>query len=186
MCDQTSAPYAGWGRRLPQFLRGDVAVSDYADPGDSTQSFLDDPLLFDAVEARIQRGDPVLVQLGHNGKSTTAEVCRANLTEMAERVVARGGEPVFVTPVVRRRLRHDGTLDSVALHVMAANLPVGTRAPAAEPNVPLIDLTALAKDLWKGWVRRGPRISIRPGSPVTTRTPRCTVRRASPSSWHAR
>ncbi|MFD7770434.1 rhamnogalacturonan acetylesterase [Streptomyces sp. NPDC059787] len=147
VCDQPGAPYTGWGQELPQLLRGRVAVANYADSGESSQSVLDNPLLFDAVESRIRRGDLVLIQLAHNDKSTSAETYRANLTTMAERVVAKGGQPVFVTPIVRRRFNSDGTLNSVALHVMAANLPVEMRAVAAELDVPLIDLTQLSKEL---------------------------------------
>lgn len=150
VCDQSDEPYAGWGQELPQFLRGGVSVANYADSGEGTDSFLANPLLFDAVEAEIRRGDLVLIQLAHNDKSTTAETYRANLTRMAERVAARGGEPVFVTPVVRRRFERDGTLDSVALHVMAADLPAEMRALAAGLDVPLVDLTALTKELVEG------------------------------------
>ncbi|MFI6609947.1 rhamnogalacturonan acetylesterase [Streptomyces sp. NPDC050507] len=147
VCDQAGWPYTGWGQELPQLLRRGVSVANYADSGESSQSFLDNPVLFDALESRIHRGDLVLIQLAHNDKSTTAEVYRANLTKMAERVIARGGKPVFVTPIVRRRFNGDGTLNDVALHVMAANLPVEMRAVAAELDVPLLDLTALTKDL---------------------------------------
>ncbi|MFG2926695.1 rhamnogalacturonan acetylesterase [Streptomyces sp. NPDC048305] len=147
VCDQGAWPYTGWGQELPQLLRSGVSVANYADSGESSQSFLDNPMLFDALESRIRRGDLVLVQLAHNDKTTTAEAYRANLTRMAERVIARGGKPVFVTPIVRRRFNTDGTLNDVALHVMAANLPVEMRSVAAELDVPLVDLTELTKNL---------------------------------------
>ncbi|MFJ8955097.1 rhamnogalacturonan acetylesterase [Streptomyces sp. NPDC102381] len=150
VCDQSLWPYTGWGQELPQFLQSGVSVANYADSGESSQSFLDNPVLFDALESRIRRGDLVLIQLAHNDKTTTADVYRANLTAMAKRVIARGGEPVFVTPIVRRRFNSDGTLNSVALHVMAANLPVEMRAVAKELGVPLVDLTAMSKDLVEG------------------------------------
>lgn len=150
VCDQLNDPYAGWGQELPQLLREGVSVANYADGGESTVSFLANPLLFDAVESEVRRGDLVLIQLAHNDKTTTAEEYRANLAEMAERVIARGGEPVFVTPIVRRRMQKDGTLDAVAQHVMAANLPVEMRALAAELGIPVVDLTARTKELVEG------------------------------------
>ncbi|MEZ3180920.1 rhamnogalacturonan acetylesterase [Streptomyces pimonensis] len=150
VCDQWREPYTGWGQELPQFLRGRAAVANHADGGESTQSFLDEPVFFDALEAEIRRGDLVLIQLAHNDKATTSEQYRANLTEMAERVRARDGKPVFVTPIVRRRFHRDGTLNSVALHVMKADLPMEMRALAAELNVPLVDLTAMTKELVEG------------------------------------
>ncbi|CAM5280721.1 rhamnogalacturonan acetylesterase [Streptomyces atroolivaceus] len=148
VCDQWYVPYAGWGQELTQFLRRGISVANYADSGESTQSFLDNPLLFDALEARIRRGDLVLIQLAHNDKTTTAAAYRANLTAMAERVVAQGGRPVFVTPIVRRRFNSDGTLNGVALHVTGqADLPAEMRSLAEELDVPLVDLTAMSQEL---------------------------------------
>ncbi|TDC76805.1 rhamnogalacturonan acetylesterase [Streptomyces hainanensis] len=147
-CDQGSIPYAGWGQELPQYLRGGVSVANYADGGEGTASFLYRPQLFDNVESHVDRGDLVLIQLAHNDKSTTRDAYRANLTEMAERVRAQDGRPVFVTPIVRRRFNSDGTLTPIALHVTGeADLPAEMRSLAQELDVPLIDITALTQQL---------------------------------------
>ncbi|MDT0269100.1 rhamnogalacturonan acetylesterase [Streptomyces sp. DSM 44915] len=149
--DQRAEPYTGWGQELPQFFRDGVSVANHADSGESTQSFLDNPQLFDALEPRVDRGDLVLIQLAHNDKTTTRDQYRANLTEMVERVQARDGDAVLVTPVVRRRFDGDGRLNSVALHVTGqADLPAETRSLAQELDVPLIDLTALTQELVEG------------------------------------
>ncbi|MFC8097815.1 rhamnogalacturonan acetylesterase [Streptomyces sp. NPDC057363] len=147
VCDQALAPWTGWGQQLPQSLRRGAVVVNHADSGEGTVSFLSHPLLFTALESRVRRGDLVLIQLAHNDKTTTAATYRANLTAMAERVRARGGEPVFVTPMVRRLFNPDGTLTPVAQHVMAADLPAEMRSLASELDVPLIDLTAESKEL---------------------------------------
>ncbi|MFJ2116108.1 rhamnogalacturonan acetylesterase [Streptomyces sp. NPDC087850] len=148
VCDQAGEPYTGWGQELPQFLKSGVSVANYSDSGEGSQSFLDNPALFAAVESRVRRGDPVLFQLAHNDKTTPADVYRAHLTAMAERVRARGGEPVLVTPIVRRWFNADGTLDNgTALHVngLGVDLPAEMRSLAAELKIPLIDLTALTR-----------------------------------------
>lgn len=150
VCDQPLEPYTGWGQELPQLLRRGISVANHADSGESTVSFLANPLLFDQLETEIRAGDLVLIQLAHNDKTTTADDYRANLTAMAERVRAQGGQPVFVTPIVRRRFNSDGTLNSVALHVMAADLPNEMRSLAKELDVPLVDLTQMSKDLVEG------------------------------------
>ncbi|MBE8472284.1 rhamnogalacturonan acetylesterase [Streptomyces justiciae] len=150
VCDQPLEPYTGWGQQLPQLLRRGISIANHADSGESTVSFLANPLLFDQLETSIHDGDLVLIQLAHNDKTTTADVYRANLTAMAERVEAHGGQPVFVTPIVRRRFNSDGTLNSVALHVMAADLPNEIRSLAAQLGVPLVDLTQMSKDLVEG------------------------------------
>ncbi|MFF8842016.1 rhamnogalacturonan acetylesterase [Streptomyces sp. NPDC015127] len=148
VCDQPGEPYSGWGQQLPQFLTRGLAVANYADSGEGSQSFLDTPALFPALEARLAHDDLVLIQLAHNDKQTPADVYRANLTAMIERARERGARPVLVTPVVRRWFNGDGTLDNApALHVngLGVDLPAQMRSLAAEQHVPLVDLTALSK-----------------------------------------
>ncbi len=148
VCDQPGEPYSGWGQQLPQFFGRGTSVANYADSGEGSQSFLTHPALFPALLAKVRRGDRVLIQLAHNDKRTPADVYRRNLTTMVERVRARGGRPVLVTPVVRRWFNADGTLDNgVALHVneLGVDLPAQLRSLAARLDVPLIDLTVLTR-----------------------------------------
>ncbi|MFE3514382.1 rhamnogalacturonan acetylesterase [Streptomyces sp. NPDC059166] len=149
VCDQASAPYTGWGQQLPQYLTDQVSVANYADSGESSQTFRDDPALFPALRRHIRPGDLVLVQLAHNDKQTDRETYRANLTAMIEDVRAEGGRPVLVTPIVRRWFNTDGTLDNgtaLLVNGLGVDLPAETRALAEELGTPLIDLTALTKD----------------------------------------
>ncbi|WP_411112208.1 rhamnogalacturonan acetylesterase [Streptomyces sp. c-19] len=148
VCDQPGDPYTGWGQMLPAHLRRGIAVANHADSGESTVTFLANPALFDRVEAAIRPGDPVLVQLAHNDKQTDAATYRANLTSLVQRVRAKGGEPVLVTPIVRRWFNADGTLDNgIALLVngLGVDHPAEIRALAGSLGTPLIDLTALTK-----------------------------------------
>ncbi|WP_199547832.1 rhamnogalacturonan acetylesterase [Streptomyces sp. N35] len=148
VCDQPGDPYAGWGQQLPQFLRKGQVVANYADSGEGSQSFRDNPLFFDALAARIHRGDLVLIQLAHNDKQTPADVYRANLTAMIDGVRAKGGRPVLVTPVVRRWFNGDGTLNNgtaLIVNGLGVDLPGELRSLATAQDVPLIDLTALTK-----------------------------------------
>lgn len=46
VCDQPGEPYAGWGQHLPQYLADRLSVANYADSGEGSQSFLDNPALF--------------------------------------------------------------------------------------------------------------------------------------------
>ncbi|GAA4892923.1 rhamnogalacturonan acetylesterase [Streptomyces coeruleoprunus] len=148
VCDQPGAPYSGWGQQLPQFLRRGLAVANHADSGESTVSYLSDPALFATTRDRIRPGDLVLVQLAHNDKQTDAATYRANLTALVEGVRARGGEPVLVTPVVRRWFNADGTLNNgtaLLVNGLGVDHPAEIRALAARLGTPLVDLTALTK-----------------------------------------
>ncbi|MGW0820211.1 rhamnogalacturonan acetylesterase [Streptomyces sp. NPDC002845] len=150
VCDQASDPYTGWGQRLPQYLRKGLSVANYADSGESTVSYLADSRLFPTVQPLIRPGDLVLIQLAHNDKQTDEATYRANLETLVEGVRAKGGEPVLVTPIVRRWFNSDGTLNNdVALLVngLGVDHPAVTRSVAAAHDVPLIDLTAKTKAL---------------------------------------
>lgn len=148
VCDQDSDEYAGWGQQLPRFFGQGISVANYADSGEGTASFLAKEELFASVESRLRPGDTVLVQLGHNDKETPAEDYRANLREMAERITAAGGNPVFVTPVVRRWFDDDGTLQDIGVHITdLANLPAEMRGLARDMDLPVVDLTTMTQRL---------------------------------------
>lgn len=152
VCDQDTAPYTGWGQAIPQHLRRGTTVANYADSGEGSASFLADPRLFDTMRPLLRRGDVVLIQFGHNDKSTTAEDYRANLTRLVDGVRARRARPVLVSPPVRRIFDSTGHLTPVARHVngLAVDLPAEMAAVAREQAVPYIDLTADSTALVEG------------------------------------
>ncbi|MEU9152514.1 rhamnogalacturonan acetylesterase [Streptomyces sp. NPDC048417] len=150
VCDQPADPYSGWGQQLPRFLRRGVSVANYADSGESTVTYLQNPQLWGTVQPLIGRGDLVLIQLAHNDKTTDEATYRANLETLVAGVREKGGRPVLVTPIVRRWFNSDGTLNNdIALLVngLGVNHPEVIRSVAAAEDVPLIDLTARTKAL---------------------------------------
>ncbi|KOT41385.1 carbohydrate esterase [Streptomyces caelestis] len=149
VCDQPGDPYAGWGQRLPRYLREGLSVANYADSGESTVSYLGNPLLWDTVRPLIRRGDLVLIQLAHNDKTTDGATYRAGLEALVAGVRERGGEPVLVTPIVRRWFNADGTLDNdtaLLVNGLGVDHPAVIRSVAADRGVPLIDLTARTRE----------------------------------------
>lgn len=150
VCDQPGDPYSGWGQQLPQYLRKGLSVANYADSGESTVSYLADPRLWGTVQPLIRPGDLVLIQLAHNDKQTDEATYRANLETLVAGVREKGGEPVLLTPIVRRWFNADGTLNNdtaLLVNGLGVNHPAVTRSVAADQGVPLIDLTARTKAL---------------------------------------
>ncbi|WP_262056362.1 rhamnogalacturonan acetylesterase [Streptomyces sp. STR69] len=150
VCDQPGDPYSGWGQQLPQFLRKGVSVANYADSGESTVTYLENPLLWGTVEPLIHPGDLVLVQLAHNDKTTDEATYRANLETLVTGIRDMGGRPVLVTPIVRRWFNADGTLNNntaLLVNGLGVDLPGVIRSVAAAEGVTLIDLTAQTKAL---------------------------------------
>ncbi|MEV6507923.1 rhamnogalacturonan acetylesterase [Streptomyces sp. NPDC051642] len=150
VCDQPGDPYSGWGQQLPQFLRKGVSVANYADSGESTVTYLENPLLWGTVEPLIHPRDLVLVQLAHNDKTTDEATYRANLETLVRGIRDRGGRPVLVTPIVRRWFNADGTLNNdtaLLVNGLGVDLPGVVRSVAETEGVTLIDLTAQTKAL---------------------------------------
>jgi lysophospholipase L1-like esterase len=148
VCDQPTAPYTGWGQAMTTSVAAGAVVANYSDSGESSASFLANSALFPTMRPLIAAGDPVLIQFGHNDKTTTAAAYRSNLTAMVTQTRARGGVPVLVTPPVRR-LFSGSALTPTALHVneLGVDLPAEMKAVATANAVPLIDLTAKSASL---------------------------------------
>ncbi|MGI5186901.1 GDSL-type esterase/lipase family protein [Promicromonospora sp. CA-289599] len=147
-CDQPVAPWTGWGQLLTTRVSAGAVVANYGDSGESSGSFLRNSALFPTMKPLIKRNDLVLIQFGHNDKTTSAADFRGNLTSMINQVRERGGEPVLVTPPVRRQF--NGTrLTPTALHIngVGVDLPAEMRRLGSTLNVPVIDLTAKSKAL---------------------------------------
>ncbi|WP_432118062.1 rhamnogalacturonan acetylesterase [Streptomyces sp. bgisy032] len=150
VCDQPGDPYSGWGQQLPRYLRAGLSVANYADSGESTVSYLGNPRLWATVRPLIRPGDLVLVQLAHNDKTTDEATYRANLETLVAGVRERGGQPVLVTPIVRRWFSPDGTLNNgtaLLVNGLGVDHPAVVRSVAAALDIPLIDLTARTKAL---------------------------------------
>ncbi len=149
--DQETAPYTGWGQRLPRYFRQGLSVVNHSGSGESSGSFLAKPELWGAMRPQLRPGDVVLVQFGHNDKQTTAEQFRANLGQIVAGVRATGATPVLVTPIVRRWFTGD-KLNSTGLIVnnLGVDLPAEMRSIAASEGVRLIDLTARSRAVVEG------------------------------------
>ncbi|MEV6051380.1 rhamnogalacturonan acetylesterase [Streptomyces sp. NPDC052107] len=150
VCDQPADPYSGRGRQLPRYLPRGLSVANYADSGESTVTYLANPQFRATVRPLVRPGDLVLVQLAHNDKITDEATYRANLETLVAGIRDKGGEPVLVTPVVRRWFNADGTLDNntaLLVNGLGVDLPAVVRSVAAAGHVPLIDLTAKTKAL---------------------------------------
>ncbi|MFC0626297.1 rhamnogalacturonan acetylesterase [Kribbella deserti] len=148
VCDQMLAPWTGWGQMMPASVRGGAVIANYGDSGESSGSFLNNRSLFPTMKPLVKSGDLVLIQFGHNDKSTSSSAFRDNLSRLINGVRERGGRPVLVTPPVRRQFS-GSTLTRTALHVngVGVDLPAVMRSLGRSANVPVIDLTAKSKAL---------------------------------------
>lgn len=142
-------PERGWGMYLPKYLTDEVEVQNHAVNGRSTKSFINEHR-WDTVMSRLKPGDFVLIQFGHNdqkvddsNRSAPAHTLyKDNLTRFVKDVRDRGGFPVLITPVMRRKFDADGKF--VDQH---GDYPAVVKEVAAMMNVFLIDLHKSSEEL---------------------------------------
>jgi lysophospholipase L1-like esterase len=147
--DQSREPYAGWGQMLPVFFGPEVVVANHAESGLALSSFRGGRRL-DKILSQLRPGDFVLIQFGHNDQKAKGENAgafagyTAALVEYVDAIRGKGGRPVLVTSVARRRFDDAGTVVE-----SLGDFPEAVRRVATGQGVPLVDLNAMSKRLYQ-------------------------------------
>lgn len=142
-------PQTGIGQVFHLFVKPEVRIENHAKNGRSTKSFLDEGR-FSAISNRIEEGDFLFIQFGHNDEkkqdparytepfSTFIE----NLETFVNAARERGAYPVLISPVERRCFGEDGILQAGEHTDYVAAMKQAAKAF----NVPLIDLCAMSRE----------------------------------------
>lgn len=142
-------PEKGWGQVFPLYFKPGIKIENHAVNGRSTKSFRDEGR-WKVVLNRVQPGDYVIIEFGHNDQKShdstryaAAETdYKQNLTRFIDEAREHGGIPILATPIVRRRFDESGKFyDTHGLY------PGVVRAVAKLKNVPLLDLHMLTEQL---------------------------------------
>lgn len=158
-------PRYGYGTQIGNYLDGTYEVQNLAVSGTSSKSFTSHAN-YTTLTSGIQAGDTLVVGFGHNDEksedaerftkpATTAgdytetdsfeKSLYDNYVEMAQ---AKGAEVILCTPIVRRTAT-TGSWSSSQLHVTSSgDYPEAIRALGEAVDVPVVDMTALTKDLY--------------------------------------
>ena len=153
--DQPGEPWAAWGQMLPRFFGDKIAVANHAESGETLRSSAGANRL-NKVLSTLKPGDYVFLQFGHNDQKEKGEGVGAFTTYKTElkRYVAeirkKGGLPILVTSMNRRRFDTDGKIVSTL-----GDYPDAVRQTAGEEKVPLIDLNAMSKTLFEALGTQG-------------------------------
>ena len=145
--DQRNEPWAGWGQMLPRFFGQGVAVSNQAESGLALFSFERQRRL-EKVLSMMKKGDYLFIQFGHNDQKDKTPGAgpftsyKVNLKRFVEAARGKGGTPVLVTPMERRRWEGN------VLQPTLADYAEAVRQVGAEEKVPVIDLNAMSLKLY--------------------------------------
>jgi lysophospholipase L1-like esterase len=66
-------PQMGWGEAMPKFFDSSVTVNNWALGGRSSKSFYYEPTRWPAILPRINAGDYVIIQFGHNDQKSGSD-----------------------------------------------------------------------------------------------------------------
>lgn len=109
----------GWGQMLSRYFTDGITIDNHAVNGRSSKSFIDEGR-WDNVLSKIQKGDYVFIQFGHNDEKDDPKrhtdpgtTFDANLRKFVEETRAKGGIPVLFNSIVRRNFGKSGA-DAVA------------------------------------------------------------------------
>lgn len=135
--------YAGWGQMLSRFLPAGFCISNHAHSGLTSESFETEGH-WAIVESRLQPGDLVLIQFGHNDQKLTHLAAMGgylrNLYNYLCRIRAKGAHPYLVTPVARNSWNAEGCYRD-----FLAEYADTVRQLAKQEHVPLLDLHAFSR-----------------------------------------
>ncbi|MDD2618486.1 MAG: pectinesterase family protein [Bacteroidales bacterium] len=139
----------GWGQVLGAYFDSRyVEISNHAKNGRSSLSFRNEGL-WAPVYDNIKPGDYVLIQFGHNDEKPSPDrhtepgsTYNDQLRQYVQETRKKGGIPVLLTPMVRRKFDENGQL--IPSH---GAYPQAVRDVAAELDVVLIDHTVLSRKL---------------------------------------
>src|SRR6478736_7316627 len=158
VCDQSREPYTSWGQMLTRFFGPGVAIASHAESGESYRDSLRERRL-DKLMTVLRPGDWVLMQFGHNDQKQIAAGTGGPFSTYAdeiryfvETIKARGGIPVVISPMERRRFDAAGRLvPSLRDYAEAA------KGAAEDCGAAFIDLNAISIPLYEAL---GPEKSV--------------------------
>jgi len=147
--DQENEPWASWGQMIPRFLKPEIVVANFAESGESLRSFKGEKRL-QKLLSLMKSGDYLFVEFAHNDQKPGGSHVEAFTTYKDElkffiaEARKKGGKPVLVTSMHRRRFDESGQIVNTL-----ENYPEAMRQTASEENVPLIDLNAMSKQFYE-------------------------------------
>lgn len=149
--DQFSEPYASWGQMVTRWFGPEVAVSNNAESGLTAGSFLASNRL-EKVLAMMKPGDYVFCEFGHNDQKEKAAGSGAwynfsyNLKVFVDKVRAKGGTIIFVTPT-QRRFFDEATHSKI--QETHGDYPDAMRMVAKREGVPVIELHDMTRTFFE-------------------------------------
>ena len=167
----------GWGDFLQACLKGDWAtVYNWADRGETAKSYYngiwlktsaDRPEFAEPVMNKINEGDYVIIQFGHNDSKAYSTVKYEEwLGTLVDAVKAKGATPIIASSICRARFGSDGKItrlgridtyedanrileDGADVNDYTFDYPYHAKQVAEAKNIEFIDVTSGVKEMFE-------------------------------------
>lgn len=142
--DQSREPWASWGQMIPSFFNDKIAFANYAESGESGNTFIAAGRLKKALSL-MKSGDYLFIEFGHNDMKQTGPGKGAwysfltSLKTFVDEARAIGAYPVLVTPTQRRRFENGHNQNT------HGEFPEVMRWLAKKENIRLIELNEMTR-----------------------------------------
>ncbi|WP_114780680.1 rhamnogalacturonan acetylesterase [Botryobacter ruber] len=147
--DQENEPWAAWGQMIPRFFEEGVVVANFAESGETLRAFAGEKRL-DKVLSLMKPGDYLFIEFAHNDQKPGGNhldpftTYKETLKQYISKAREKGGNPVLVTSMHRRRFDDNGKIINTL-----SDYPEAVRQTGKEENVPVIDLNAMSKEFYE-------------------------------------
>lgn len=147
--DQDNEPWASWGQMITRFFDDQVCLANYAESGESANTFIAAGRLKKAL-SQMKAGDYLFMEFGHNDQKQKGPGKGAyysfmtSLKTFIDEARARGAHPILVTPTQRRSFDERGKIKDTH-----EDYPEAMKWLAHKENVPLIDLNSMTRVLYE-------------------------------------
>lgn len=146
--DQDEEPWASWGQMIPRFFDERICFANYAESGESANTFIQAGRLQKAL-SQMKPGDYLFMEFGHNDQKQKGPGKGAyysfatHLKTFIDEVRLRGGIPILCTPT-RRRAFKDGKIQDTH-----EDYPEAIQWLAERERIPVIDLQEMTRVLFE-------------------------------------
>ena len=147
--DQDNEPWASWGQMVPRFFTDSICFANYAESGESANTFIAAGRLKKAL-TQMKLGDYIFMEFGHNDQKQKGKgkgpwtSFYDSLKEYIVKTREKGATIVFVTPTQRRSFGDDGKIKDTH-----GEYPAAMRKLAEEEGVPVIELNEMTRTLYE-------------------------------------
>lgn len=148
--DQEYEPWSSWGQMITRFFGPEVVVANFAESGETLQSFMARGRL-KKILSLMKAGDYLFIEFGHNDQKKKPvnyawEGYSNDLKYFIEEARKKGGIPIVVSSTQRRKFNGQGKIENTH-----GDYPAAAEKTAVDQGAAFIGLTEMSTNLYEAF-----------------------------------